>query len=516
MVQDENLSVENAIGFAISTTETRGELGFSSNDFGSMGVFAFYTQGDWDDHAAPAPNVMFNQLVEKMGTGWNYSPVKYWPEDTTDKLSFFAYAPYNAQGLTTSSAGQSGYPQLFYAVPAMEKQQADLLVADPQMNLMKQGSQVPFTMRHALTKVSVYVQCSGTFNASSLSIKAPKSGTLTFNKTGFDWQTGDELQNYVAALSSQAGEQTGRILLATFFLLPKENVNASLSAKYIYTPAGNQSGEVAELDKELPVSSWKPGTAVAYVLELSTVDGSIESVRMENPQMEWTGTDKNIEYFDPKELKPGDYYYNDGSCTDGGLRKIEDGVYVFDDVYPHEGVTTFEPPYPNSGKECIGVLFFAGQGLDDDSPEIKGYVLALHNTDVAFFAKKKVSDSSSGASRDISDFRGFQNTGYFRANIGNYPLAETCSYYSPADESGNSTGWFIPSYAQMQSVWNGRMTYLDAALQRAGGVAISEAGDLWTSTEAGNSTQYMLVPQQGKIVATSKRTKAATRLVLAF
>lgn len=516
MDQNENLPMENAIGFATSVINTRGELGFSSDDFGSMGVFASYTQGNWSDDAAPVPNVMFNQLVEKMGTGWNYAPVKYWPENATDKLSFFAYAPYNAQGLTTSSAHQPGYPQLFYTVPIKEQQQQDLLVADPQMDLVKQRAQVSFTMRHTLTKVSVYVQCSGIFNASSLSLKAPKAGTLTFNKAGFDWQTGDELQDYMAALSSQTEEQSGRILLATFYLLPKESVKASLSANYTYTPGLNQAEASFDLDKDLPVSEWKAGTSVAYVLELSVADGHIESVRMESPQMEWTGTEKNIEYFDPQELKPGDYYHSDGSCTDGGLRKIEDGVCVFDEVYPNKGVITFESPSPNNNKSCIGVLFYRGPGLGDDSPEVKGYVLALNNTGTAFFAKKKVSDSSSGASRDVTDFRGFQNTMCFKADIGNYPLAETCSYYLPIDESGNSTGWFIPSYAQMQSLWSGRMSYLNAALQRAGGTIISETEDLWTSTEAGNGTQYMLVSQQGKMVATPKRTKVATRPVLTF
>lgn len=87
-----------------------------ANHYG-FGVFAYYTENA--DYAVTAkPNFMFNQQVEAETTGvvpnatavtgWKYSPIKYWPNntlkdgenttynisDTKDKLSFFAYAPY--------------------------------------------------------------------------------------------------------------------------------------------------------------------------------------------------------------------------------------------------------------------------------------------------------------------------------------------------------------------------------------------------------------------------------------
>ena len=73
-----------------------------------FGVFAFYHDGtDWaGDGASLTPNFMYNEHVSWSG-GWGYSPLKYWPNETTkdsqdpnatapalDKLSFFAYAPY--------------------------------------------------------------------------------------------------------------------------------------------------------------------------------------------------------------------------------------------------------------------------------------------------------------------------------------------------------------------------------------------------------------------------------------
>lgn len=65
-----------------------------------FGVFGYYTNnGDYDENVS-TPNFMYNQKVET--ASWTYTPVKYWPNeygntavsDETDKLTFFAYAPY--------------------------------------------------------------------------------------------------------------------------------------------------------------------------------------------------------------------------------------------------------------------------------------------------------------------------------------------------------------------------------------------------------------------------------------
>lgn len=66
-----------------------------------FGVFAYYTDNnDYDQMAMP--NFMYNQHVTYSGGTWLYTPVKYWPNeygtnaisDDSDRVSFFAYAPY--------------------------------------------------------------------------------------------------------------------------------------------------------------------------------------------------------------------------------------------------------------------------------------------------------------------------------------------------------------------------------------------------------------------------------------
>ena len=77
-----------------------------------FGVFAQYSNdtgsadGTYDNSTNPS-NFMWNQYVSYDASAWTYSPLKYWPNETTkdsqsptatsdyaDKLSFFAYAPY--------------------------------------------------------------------------------------------------------------------------------------------------------------------------------------------------------------------------------------------------------------------------------------------------------------------------------------------------------------------------------------------------------------------------------------
>ena len=66
-----------------------------------FGVFGYYTN---DEPYGPSakPDFMYNQQVSFTGTAWDYSPIKYWPNnfgtsaasDAIDRLSFFAYAPF--------------------------------------------------------------------------------------------------------------------------------------------------------------------------------------------------------------------------------------------------------------------------------------------------------------------------------------------------------------------------------------------------------------------------------------
>ena len=127
----------------------------------SFGVFAYYTDnGDYQETSTP--NFMFNQNVKWNGTdAWTYSPLKYWPNETTDKLSFFAYAPHIEQSNENIAlaAGfdknSTGAPSITYKLNADQSKHVDLLWAEPVKNKTKQTTteKVHFIFKHAMSRI---------------------------------------------------------------------------------------------------------------------------------------------------------------------------------------------------------------------------------------------------------------------------------------------------------------------------------------------------------------------------
>lgn len=127
---------------------------------GGFGVYAYYTDNGDFNPASSTPNFMKNQNVTSADNGltWTYDPVKYWPNEVTDKLSFFAYAPW----VETPTVDESGDPVLTFTVPEDVTNHKDLLVADASAlkNLTKQTTtgNVQFKFKHALSRVGFKVE----------------------------------------------------------------------------------------------------------------------------------------------------------------------------------------------------------------------------------------------------------------------------------------------------------------------------------------------------------------------
>lgn len=180
----------------------------ADNENLGFGVFAYYTdEGDYvaatteaagevtGTTASPC-NFMYNQQVKgtstTTGTGedavttysWTYSPVKYWPNDPGDKLTFFAYAPYDdadkegdadnisfSQHTTTSGEEGSqtttvmaGDPIITFKVNKTVKNQTDLLISKTDNRNMRKNTgievdeKVNFQFAHALSRIGFTVK----------------------------------------------------------------------------------------------------------------------------------------------------------------------------------------------------------------------------------------------------------------------------------------------------------------------------------------------------------------------
>ena len=83
------------------------------------------------------------------------------------------------------------------------------------------------------------------------------------------------------------------------------------------------------------------------------------NITLAAPSVENGWTVDYIEY-GPSDLKLGDYYYSDGTWSDGGLRKL----------YP-DGKYEAETITPSSGKRPIGIVIYAGRHASDNSDYTK-------------------------------------------------------------------------------------------------------------------------------------------------
>ena len=138
--------------------------GLKASGYG-FGVFAYYTDGA-DFASTSTPNFMYNQQVTWNTSKWEYAPIKYWPNEASDKLTFFAYAPHssdpNSYITDLSAKTATGDPTLVFTVNPVAKNQSDLLYANDAglQNKTKQtiGGTVNFPFKHALSRIGFNVE----------------------------------------------------------------------------------------------------------------------------------------------------------------------------------------------------------------------------------------------------------------------------------------------------------------------------------------------------------------------
>ncbi len=156
----------------------------------SIGVYAYYhDNATWTTDDAAEPNFMFNQKATHINNTdpFTYSPLKYWPNQETDKLSFIAYYPYsngtedgtdddiNHTGIEPLlSNDASAMPSFTLTVKSNVKEQIDFMVSDLIPDLPQSRATDPdpgssfdnltitdrvrFNFKHALSKVELRIR----------------------------------------------------------------------------------------------------------------------------------------------------------------------------------------------------------------------------------------------------------------------------------------------------------------------------------------------------------------------
>lgn len=189
-------------GTDVSTTTMQGTC--DETHYGGFGIMGYYTGSkNWDEaKGTVTPSFMFNQKVtyDTNANEWTYSPTKYWPNNTTDKVSFFAYAPYESNvsggrvGIVTSQIDDTGIPSIDFTLKEATKidEMVDLVVAE-ELNKTAQDEAIQFNFRHTLSKINFKAKLgadySGLDGTSSfiyithMWIIGQKGGSLSFDQT---------------------------------------------------------------------------------------------------------------------------------------------------------------------------------------------------------------------------------------------------------------------------------------------------------------------------------------------
>ena len=120
-----------AIAFKVTSGSTRATLvdnaTIASKYQEGMGVFAAAYEGTWD--GTQAVDFFCNAQFAPSGDYWvSQKGSYYWPGKGKN-IRFFAYAPYNGEGITLPADDTKGVPSLGYVNPVNLSEQKELLVA---------------------------------------------------------------------------------------------------------------------------------------------------------------------------------------------------------------------------------------------------------------------------------------------------------------------------------------------------------------------------------------------------
>ena len=149
-------SSENAIQFGTYVgRDAQGRVAettidvMKKNDFG-FGVFANYTKAD----VALTPNFMNNQMVKwnSNSSAWEYSPVKYWPNNTSDKVTFWAYGPYNDENTATDATAPC------FAIHDGTDYVAAAPITSSKLEVNDVDDKIKFNFSHMMSKVGFKVE----------------------------------------------------------------------------------------------------------------------------------------------------------------------------------------------------------------------------------------------------------------------------------------------------------------------------------------------------------------------
>ena len=195
--------------------------------------------------------------------------------------------------------------------------------------------------------------------------------------------------------------------------------------------------------------------------------------------------------FTADELKIGDYFYSDGTWSDGGLRKrYDDGSVAIAEPKPAPVMVN---PTTGASRAVVGIVFqtdksrigakekekLGGEG------NVHGLVMAVKNIATrqawGLFGMDEGLTTCRTKADNYNDISGYGNCEHIRTNRGNfdnYPAFKAAyDYNTTCPVPATTTGWYLPASGQWWDI-----------LQNLGGCPALAKLDEQTSSQSGDFT----------------------------
>ena len=302
------LGGDKPVTFSTSIAAPETKTTSLSSIYTSFRVFAFYQAGNisedpgehyvgsWADLGTRhwTPDFMYNQQVNWVTDHWEYTPVKFWPNNPEITITFWAYAPANAVvtlyqsgSSTVYSNTSSGLPHIMLTVPSTAD--TDFMVSEFDMvkdhslnpnyptyftqdlSKMDLGECVNFLFDHALSKVNFEVSKEDPGNNYDVELNIVTVKGILFTGVLMDgtWVAGTSVRNDFEVLKDEDSDivlaTSGLALSKSGILLPQrlDNTNENNTVLYVQYRYKNR----AAVDY----------TTVSCSVPMKTILGSLDS-----------------------------------------------------------------------------------------------------------------------------------------------------------------------------------------------------------------------------------------------
>lgn len=253
----------NVSGFEGEQALTRGTPVTKDNFYNNFHVLAY-----WKKNGTLVDNQFYmDENATNNGSVWSTEQTYYWP-GAEHSFQFYAWAPTDANGLTTPSTPQSTV--LAYTVPKEATAQKDIVVATTEEIQGDNNKAVPLTFKHICTAVRFVVGSQmQPGSIKSVALEGVKN-VGTYDMAAGTWTLGGDLTDFSQDLNkTTTGNETDGDMITsaegTFMMLP-QTLPDGAKVKVVFT---NASGDDRTLTASIGNTEWTMGTTVTYKLSIT-------------------------------------------------------------------------------------------------------------------------------------------------------------------------------------------------------------------------------------------------------